>query len=316
MTNDAVAIGASSGPKSARFRDAERAFWARYGLEPTDRTVRIGSSPTTVRVQETGSGDPVLFVHGTGGSGSYFAPLVKELSGFRSLVVDRPGWGLSSMVDFSAKTYATLTSDWLRATLQALGVSRVDVVGASIGNLWALRLAEAHPSMVRRVVLLGGGPLTPEIQVPPFIRLLRSPIGAIITRIPERAGMFRKQLAGQGHGSSLAEGRIPDAFVDWHVAMSATTDWARNEREMVRRIVNRRGFAPGLVPDDSAPQRMMHPTLMVYGTADPSGTTDVWKRFVAKMPHAELELVEDGGHLVWYDDPAGVGRRIQGFLRS
>lgn len=316
MTDDAVAIGASSNQRIERFRNAERTFWGHYGLEPTDRIVRIGSPAISVRVQDIGSGDPVLFVHGTGGSGSYFAPLVKELSAFRSLVVDRPGWGLSSMVDFSAATYASFTSSWLRDTLQALGVGQVDVVGASIGNLWALRLAEAHPSLVRRVVLLGGGPLTPENRVPPFIRLLRSPIGTIIARIPERPGMFRKQLAGLGHGSSLEEGLIPDAFVDWHVAMTSTTSWGRNEREMVRHIVTGSRFAPGVVPDDDAPQRMSHPTLMVYGTADPIGSTDLWKRFVGKMPHGEIELVNDGGHLVWLDDPVGVGRRINGFLRS
>jgi pimeloyl-ACP methyl ester carboxylesterase len=316
MIDNAVAIGASDEHRLERFRRVERVFWAHYGLEPTDRTVEIPSQAGRVHVQESGSGDPVLFIHGTGGSGSYFAPLVKELQGFRCLVVDRPGWGLSSMADYSATPYRAFTAGWLRDTLQALGVSRVDVVGASIGNLWALRLAQAFPDMVGRVVLLGGGPLNPGIEVPPFIRLLRSPIGAIIVRIPERAGMFRKQLAGMGHGASLQSARIPEAFIEWHVAMSATTDWARNEREMVRQIVKSRGFAPDVIPDETELARLTKPTLMVYGTADPVGSVDVWTRFIGKIPHGELELVDAGGHLVWLDDPVAVGRRIQGFLRQ
>jgi pimeloyl-ACP methyl ester carboxylesterase len=44
-----------------------------------------------------------------------------------------------------------------------------------------LRLAQAHPSRVERLVLLGGGPLTSERRVPTFTRLLRSPLGEIIT---------------------------------------------------------------------------------------------------------------------------------------
>jgi len=308
-------MSATTDDRLERFRTAERAFWGHYGLAPTERSVNVGPSGGRVRVQEVGSGEPVVFIHGTGGSGTYFAPLIKELTGFRCLVIDRPGWGLSSMVDYSTGEYRSIITGLLRDTLRALGVSRAHVVGASIGDLWALRLAQAEPSMVDRVVLLGGGPLTAEIEVPPFIRLLRSPIGQIIIRIPERAGMFRKRLAGLGHAVSLDAGQIPDAFVDWHVEMSATTDWARNERDMVRSIVGRGGFAPGLILADAEQEAITQPTLMVYGTADPVGSVDVWTRFTRKLPRAALELVEAGGHLPWYDDPVAVGRTIQSFLR-
>jgi pimeloyl-ACP methyl ester carboxylesterase len=140
-------------------------------------------------------GGPVLFVNGTGGPGAYFAPLLRELRGFRCLVLDRPGWGLSAPVDYSRAPYRTLTVELLRQALDALEVDRARAVGGSVGNLWVLRLAQAHPGRVERVVLLGGGPLTGEIGVPPFVRLLRSPLGRIIARLPERRRMLDKQLA-------------------------------------------------------------------------------------------------------------------------
>jgi pimeloyl-ACP methyl ester carboxylesterase len=46
------------------------------------------------------------------------------------------------------------------------------------------------------------------------------------------------------------------------------------------------------------------PTLMVYGTADPVGSVEIWRRFVGLMPRGELEVVDAGGHLVWYNDPS------------
>jgi pimeloyl-ACP methyl ester carboxylesterase len=137
--------------------------------------------------------------------------------------------------------------------------------------------------------------------VPPFIRLLRSPLGGIVTRIPETRRLLGKQLTGLGHDASHAAGR-------------RETGWARNERAMVRSIVERRGFVPGLVLTDAEIAGIEQPTLMVYGTADPIGSLDLWRRFVQLLPRGELEVVEGGGHLVWYDEPDRIGARVARFL--
>ena len=298
----------------ARYFAAEAALWGHYGLAPTSHTLTVGRSRSALRVQEVGTGDPIVFVHGTGGSGAYLAPLVAELSGSRCLVIDRPGWTVSTTVDYAQRPYAEIVSEILRDTLDALEVERAHVVGASIGDLWALRFAMAEPSRVQRVLLLGGGPISPAVTAPPFIRLLRSPVGNIIVRLPERPGMFRKQLSSMGHRASIEAGRVPDAFVDWHVALTRYTSWGRHERDMVRSIVDRRGFVPGLVPTEAEIAALEAPTLMVYGTADPVGSTETWQRFTAGMPHGQLELIHDGGHLVWLDDPSTVGKTISSFL--
>jgi pimeloyl-ACP methyl ester carboxylesterase len=159
-------------------------------------------------------------------------------------------------------------------------VDRVDIVGASIGDLWALRFAQAEPERVRRIVLLGGGPLTSAIEVPPFIKLLRSPLGRIIVALPEKPGMLRKQMTKVGHD----DGVIPAAFIRWHVEMSRTTDWPRHEREMVRAVVRKDGFTPRLVLSDEDMAAIRQPVLMVYGSDDPNGSVAIWQRFTAGLP--------------------------------
>jgi pimeloyl-ACP methyl ester carboxylesterase len=292
-----------------RYRQAERAWWAHHGLAPTERFIQLASPAVRLRVLEVGSGAPMLFVHGTAGAGPVWAPLVRELRGVRCLLLDRPGWGLSAPVDYASHQYKTLVVDLLAGVLDALGVDRAHVVGGSIGAVWALRLAAARPSRVDRAVLIGAGPIVPEVRVPVFIRLLASPLGAVMVRLPERPGQLRRL----GHGASLDAGRL-DAFIRWRMALTRQTGSMRHERAMVRAVVGWRGYRPGLTFGDAELAGIGPPTLLVYGTADPLGTVEVWRRVVDLLPRGELQLVEGGGHAPWLDDPGRVGGHVSRFL--
>jgi pimeloyl-ACP methyl ester carboxylesterase len=302
--------------RTDRYRQAEQTLWSHYGLNPTERFVELESPAVRLRVVEIGSGPPVLFVPGTAGTGPVWAPLVRELTGFRCLMLDRPGWGLSLPLDYSQYEYKAVIADLLRGTLDALAIERTHVVGSSIGDAWALRLAERYPSRVDRVVLLGGGPLVPAITVPPFIRLLASPVGAVIVRLPVKAGRIRSIMRDSGHAASLEARRIPDAFVDWRVTLAQATDSMRHERDMVRTIVSGNTFRPGLTFTDSELAEIQQQTLLIYGTDDPVGTVDTWKRVVDLLPRAELRLVDGGGHLPWLDNPGAVADDISRFLAA
>ena len=300
-------------PHFQRYRRAEEALWEHYGLEPTEQFIDLHSPRVRLRVVEVGSGDPIVFVGGTGGTGPYWAPLVRELAGFRCIMVDRPGWGLSSSIDYSIGEYKTVVAEMLRGTLDALGLEQSHVAGASIGDNWALGFAARHPSRVDRVVLLGGGPVAADSHPPTFIRLLASPLGALIVRIPQTSKRAHKILRGQGHGPSLDAGRM-DAFITWRVAFERDTNSMRHERDMVRALVRGHRFGPGLTFDDHELETIEQPTLAVHGTADPTGTVYTWKRVVSKLPRGELHLIDGAGHLSWFDDAKEVGGLVRGFL--
>jgi hypothetical protein len=73
VASDNAQVGSAADTRTERYRRAEQAFWDHYGLAPVERFVEVGSPPGRLRVQELGSGEPVLFVNGTGGPGAYFA---------------------------------------------------------------------------------------------------------------------------------------------------------------------------------------------------------------------------------------------------
>ena len=312
MASTAIAPSSASA-RTERYLAAERRLWQRYGLEPHERFLDLDAPAARLRALEVGSGEPVLFVHGTVGPGGW-ASLVSKLPGFRSIVLERPGWGLSSPLDFSRQEYKRLVADVLRAALDALELDRAHVIGGSIGNVWALRLAEQQPSRVDRIVMLGGGPIVPDAGVPGIIRLLASPAGALMVRLPDKPARVRSILRQSGHGPSLDAGRIPDEFIDWRVANGRETDSMRYEREMVCAIVRGKSYRPGLTFDEGELAAIEQPTLHVYGTADPVGSVDIWKRVAGVLPRGELRLVEGAGHMPWFDDSTRVTEEVRGFL--
>jgi len=311
----ASTIKSEYAPGIQRYRTAERALWEHYGLQPRERFVELESPAARLRVLEVGSGEPLLFVHGTVGPGAW-PMLIRELPGFRCFVLERPGWGLSSPLDFSKRGYATLVADVLRGTLDALGLDRAHVMGGSIGNVWALRMAAQHPDRVDRVVLLGGSPLVADAPVPGIIRLIASPLGALMVRMPDTPGRLKSILRQSGHGASLENGHIPDAFVNWRVALGRETPTMLHERDMVRAIVRGNKYRAGLTFEDAELAAIRQPTLCVFGTADRVGTVDIWKRVVGLLPRGQLRVVDDAGHMPWFEDPSGVGADVSRFLAN
>ena len=77
------------------YRAAERRLWRSIGVRPIERQIHLERIGVHVRVQEVGQGPPVLFIHGVATSGVSWAGLAARAEGFRCLILDRPGTGLS-----------------------------------------------------------------------------------------------------------------------------------------------------------------------------------------------------------------------------
>src|SRR5688572_5983821 len=118
MTTTMSTAAPTSTERSERYRNAERRLWAHHQLEPVERWVDVVEPRTRIRVVEVGppDGPPVVLIGGTGGTGPYWAPLLRELGGVRALLVDRPGWGLSTPIDYRGREYGSTAAAILRGT--------------------------------------------------------------------------------------------------------------------------------------------------------------------------------------------------------
>lgn len=101
--------------------------------------------------RRSGAGDPLVLVHGFGGSRQDWDPLVARLSGDRALLAyDQRGFGQSHAAAGTPFSHA----DDLLALLDTLGIERADLCGMSLGGATVLDFALSHPQRVRRLVLV------------------------------------------------------------------------------------------------------------------------------------------------------------------
>jgi 2-hydroxy-6-oxonona-2,4-dienedioate hydrolase/4,5:9,10-diseco-3-hydroxy-5,9,17-trioxoandrosta-1(10),2-diene-4-oate hydrolase len=289
----------------ARYIEAEERLWRSVGLAPKEHRIHLDHSGVDVRVQEVGEGPPVLFVHGASNSGTSWADLVVRLPGFRCLMLDRPGAGLSEPlpapfegVDALARFSETLIVD----VLDALELGSVDVVATSYGGYAALRGAIAHPDRIRRMVIFGWTMGAGNPGFPWFMRLASTPVGRAMVGLPTNERVVRSMFKRIGLRDALASGRVSTELIECYLALLNHTDTMRNELEIGRWTMNWKGLNEAIVLSPDSLSRISTPVYFLWGEDDPFGPPEVARAFVDQIPNASLELYP-GGHALWLDDP-------------
>jgi pimeloyl-ACP methyl ester carboxylesterase len=130
----------------------------------TSNQIDYGSNPTAgkyldvndikVYYEVYGEGEPLLLLHGNGGSIENFIYQIPELSKhFQVIAIDSRAQGRSSDSDKEI-SYALMASD-MSEFIDKLNLGKVNVVGWSDGGNVALELSFAHPEKVLKVVAFG-----------------------------------------------------------------------------------------------------------------------------------------------------------------
>jgi 2-hydroxy-6-oxonona-2,4-dienedioate hydrolase len=301
-----------------RYREAETKLWNSVGLSPTDKRVHLEHGDVDVRVQEVGEGPPVLFIHGASNSGTSWAGLIARLPEFRSLILDRPGCGLSDplgMIFEDAASLASFSDTLVTDVLDALDLESAHLVATSYGGYAALRAAAAHPGRVERMVIFGWTMGAANPRLPAFMRFVSIPsIGRLFTRLPVNEQAVRMMFKRIGLRQALEAGRVPQEVIDCYVALLRHTDTMRNELEVGRWTMTRKGLAEGIVLPPTLLSKIQAPTYFLWGDEDPFGSPDVARDLVKHIPNAELEILPGTGHAVWLDDPDHAANVTTSFL--
>lgn len=130
-------------------------------------TVEVDGLSTAYR--RAGSGEPLLFLHGGGGTRGWFPFHAALAERFDVIAPEHPGFGDTARPElFDGWEDMVLHYD---AFLRALNIENAHIVGTSLGAWLAANLAIHHPGRFRSVTLIT--PLGARIEDEPFIDIFR-----------------------------------------------------------------------------------------------------------------------------------------------
>ncbi len=279
-----------------------------------DRHVRTAGGDA-VHAVETGEGEPLVLLHGTGDESLFLLPLIERLHGRRVIAIDRPGHGRSDPVPLPRDRYREACTAWLGEAFDALDIDRAALLGYSMGGLCATWFTLAHPDRVERLVLLGAAPGLPGTTVPtPFAVLATPLLGAAVNRRPatresmlDFAGMIGEEEAMRGQ---------PD-MLDLLVADDADSSEAARAEVMAiispLALLPGVGFRPAAAIEPDELRALDVPVLLVWGEDDPVGGPDAARRVAEILPDVEVEIL-DTGHSPWLGRPDRCADLVNGFL--
>jgi pimeloyl-ACP methyl ester carboxylesterase len=240
-----------------------------------------------IHYDSAGKGSPLVLLHGIGSNSRSWRRQLGGLSDdFTVIAWDAPGYGRSSdppgrPVQPSMRFYA----DTLRDTLDALGLTRVFLLGHSTGGVIAQEFYRVYPDCVRALILAD-------------TRYVSSAAG-LEQRLHSIRTLTPAQLAAERAPKLLSRNALPDVVREVVSIMSEV------------RPAGYEFAAIALAASDTrdAVRDLRVPTLLIWGAEDE--ITPVWEEI---PPGTALEIIRDAGHLCYIEQPERFNRIIREFL--
>lgn len=252
----------------------------------------IDTSCGRIGIAEAGAGalTPILFLHGVGSDKSVWAPQLEHFGkSRRAVAVDYPGYGESD--PWRGATRDDFASAIL-AAMDALEIDRAHICGLSLGGVVAIALHAAAPRRCASLILADSFAVHPEGNAI-FERSRQASEELGMRALAEaRAGMLLAEGADPALRAAVIEtmaGIDRDAYL-----LGAEAVWLADQCDRARAI-------------DVA-------TLVLVGSEDRITPPPLSEEMAALIPGAELEMIQNGGHLVNIEQPATFNCALEHFI--
>lgn len=257
----------------------------------------------SLHVEEYGSGEPLLLIHGWGMHGGMWGSVAERLArDFRVIEVDLPGHGRSSRIESSGSGSAL---DSIVDELSARFDEPLNLCGWSLGGQVALRWAQGYPQQVRRLVLV--------TSTPCFVRrpgwecaMAEQTLAEFAAALEQNYALtLRRFLALQVRGSEDERELL---------ASLRNALFNRGEPELVA-LKSGLEILRDCDLRDALPQ-IAQPALVIAGERDTLTPPDASRHLAEHMPQARLALVEGAAHAPFLSHPDRFVACIKDFLEE
>jgi pimeloyl-ACP methyl ester carboxylesterase len=259
-----------------------------------------------------GSGPAILLIHGIGDNSTTWGTVQSTLAQrFTVIAPDLLGHGKSDKprADYSVAAYA----NGMRDLLSVLDIERVTVIGHSLGGGVAMQFAYQFPQLVERLILVGAGGVTKDVNI--ALRIASVPLGSealAVLRLPLVLPALQVigRIGGALFGSTGVGRDIPDVLriLEDLPEPTASSAFART----LRAVVDWRGQVVTML--DRCYLTESVPVQLIWGSRDSVIPVAHARMAHAAMPGSQLEVFEGSGHFPFHDDPDRFVELVEKFI--
>lgn len=265
----------------------------------------------TTRVIESGSGDALLLLHGTGGHAeNYIRNIAPFARNFRVIAIDFLWHGRSQTGGFQPEVLPPLV-DQVRDVLDMLGITRTHIEGQSLGGWVAALFAIHYPERLNKLVLTTPMGYRPdEGSVPGYVEQDLLPLRASSLKVLEEPNLENIRVR---INRIVAD---PAVVNDEAVAVRHAfyNDPAVNAVQRKLNVNYLGGDAPQRhILTDALARRIAVPTLVYWGDKNPT-PPKLGERLAAMIPNSHFFCAPNTGHWAQYENYEIHNREVSRFL--
>ena len=252
----------------------------------------VNAAAAEVFVQDAGSGPAVVLIHGTGAWSEIWRGTIDPLvaRGYRVIAIDVPPFGYSERLRGRETFASAKQAERIIGVLDALKINEATFVGHSVGARPTVAVALAHPSRIRKLILVDPA------------------LGAASTSPVYKSGvLFRTAIGATGTNPLLTE-RLFRTFVSRKEAVT------RDRVALLQRPLSIRdttaaqaewlaGVMTEAPPDVKA---LKMPVTLIWGRDD----TVTPLAQAEAIPHEVLEVIDGAGHIPYIEKTEEFNARL------
>lgn len=277
--------------------------WAQYQNLDKANALELAS-------RSTGTGEPVLLIHGFGASSYSWRHVIEPLAQKnRVITIDLKGFGDSPKPRddaYSVYEQARLVRNFILEN----NLKNLHIIGHSYGGGVALAvsiyLAASNPGLQKSLVLIDSVAYPQEL--PSFVKILATPVlGPLITYTVPNTFQVKNLLKIVYYNDDL----IPQEAIDHYAA-----DLGKPDAKYALLTSVRQMLPTDLQQFSENYASLTIPTLIVWSREDEIVPLAVGKRLHENIPDSKLVIMSGVGHAVQEEKPSLLLPHLRSFLEA
>ena len=268
-------------------------------------TAVTSTDGTEIAYERSGSGPPLVMVHGSWLSRGTWNPMLPQLAeSLRVITYDRRGHGKSDRPSGQGSVQEDVAD--LAALIENLEIGPAWVFGQSFGGSITLRLAGERPDLLRGIVA----------HEPPLFSLVADDpdVGPMLEGFGQMSAEVVDKIAAGDHAGAAEQ------FIEEGLGSGVWDGLSPETRQMIIE------HAPTYFDEANDPDQLAfdlewisgfpHPALLTQGDQSPPVFPPVVTKLAQALPSAEVRKFTAAGHIIQEDQPENYAEAIVAFIQK